>query len=94
MVLAVLVIGRSLYDMEMNAMQAIYSDGGTFIDAYDFSSFYLAQPDVRSFVQLVPPHLRTERRIVLKLATAMHIHSIYCSNRLTWRLHMIGGGFT
>ena len=52
MVLAVLGIGRSLYDMEMNAMQAIYSDGGTFIDAYDFSSFYLSsvQPDVRSFV--------------------------------------------
>ena len=52
MVLAVLGIGRSLYDMEMNAMQAIYSDGGTFIDAYDFNSFYLSsvQPYVRSFV--------------------------------------------
>ena len=42
----------------------------------------------------IPPHLRTERPIVLKLATATHIHSIYCSNRLTWRFHMIGGDFT
>jgi len=51
-VLAVLGIGRSLYDMEMNAMQAIYSDGGTFIDASTTSapSICSVQPDVRSFV--------------------------------------------
>ncbi len=44
MVLVALGMGRALYDMEMNAMQTIYSDGGTFIDidAYDFSSCYLS----------------------------------------------------
>src|SRR5210317_320618 len=87
-VLAVLGIGRSLYDMEMNAMQAIYSDGGTFIDASTTSAPSICrQFNPMSALSFHPNTTTSKNRTTYCTETSdcLHIHSIYCSNRLTWR---------
>ena len=96
-VLAVLGIGRSLYDMEMNAMQAIYSDGGTFIDASTTSApsicHQFSPMSARSFHRdTTTSKNRTTYCTETSDCLAYSQHLLF--HRLTWRFHMIGGGFT
>src|SRR5210317_158121 len=97
MVLAVLGIGRSLYEMEMNAMQAIYSDGGTFIDAYDsLAPSICRQFNPMSALSFHPNTTTSKNRTTYCTETsdclAYSQHLLF--HRLTWRFHMIGGGLT